>query len=63
MSLREPETGLVTAAVLTAANTPDADSIADLVDEEPPDAEIVADSAYASGAALETSMILVTPRW
>ena len=50
----EPETGLVTAAVLTAANTPDADSIADLVDEEPPDAEIVADSAYASGAALET---------
>ena len=50
----EPETGLVTAAVLTAANTPDADSIADLVAEEPPGAEIVADSAYASGAALET---------
>ena len=49
----EPET-LVTAAVLTAANTPDADSIADLVAEEPPGAEIVADSAYASGAALET---------
>ena len=45
----EPETGLVTAAVLTAANTPDADSIADLVAEEPPGAEIVADSAYASG--------------
>ena len=50
----EPETGLVTAAVLTAANTPDADSIADLVAEAPPGAEIVADSAYASGAALET---------
>ena len=50
----EPETGLVTAAVLTAANTPDADSIADLVADEPPEAEIVADSAYASGAALET---------
>ena len=50
----EPETGLVTAAVLTAANTPDADSIKDLVAEEPPGAEIVADSAYASGAALET---------
>ena len=50
----EPVTGLVTAAVLTAANTPDADSIKDLVAEEPPGAEIVADSAYASGAALET---------
>ncbi len=50
----EPETGLVTAAVLTAANTPDADSIADLVAEAPPEAEIVADSAYASGSALET---------
>ena len=50
----EPETGLVTAAVLTAANTPDADSIAGLVADQPPGAEIVADSAYASGAALET---------
>ena len=50
----EPETGLVTAVTLTAANTPDADSIADLVAEAPPGAEIVADSAYASGAALET---------
>ena len=50
----EPETGLVTAVALTAANTPDADSIKDLVAEEPPGAEIVADSAYASGAALET---------
>ena len=50
----EPETGLVTAATLTAANTPDADSIADLVADQPPGAEIVADSAYASGAALET---------
>ena len=50
----EPVTGLVTAAVLTAANTPDADSIAGLVADQPPGAEIVADSAYASGAALET---------
>ena len=50
----EPETGLVTGAVLTAANTPDADNIADLVADQPPGAEIVADSAYASGAALET---------
>ena len=32
----EPETGLVTAAVLTAANTPDADSIADIVADQPP---------------------------
>ena len=50
----EPETGLVTAAVLTAANTPDADNIGDLVADQPPGTEIVADSAYASGAALET---------
>ena len=32
----EPETGLVTAAVLTAANTPDADSIGDIVADQPP---------------------------
>ena len=44
----EPETGLVTAAVLTAANTTDADSIADLVADQPPGAEIVADSATKS---------------
>ena len=50
----EPETGLVTAAVLTAANTPDADSIGDIVADQPPEAEIVADSAYASGAGFET---------
>ena len=49
----EPVTGLVTAVSLTPANTPDADAIDELVAEEPP-TEIVADSAYASGAALET---------
>ena len=54
MSLPNPKTGLITAAVLTAANTPDADSIKDLVADQSPGAEIVADSAYASGAALET---------
>ena len=62
----EPETGLVTAAVLTAANTPDADSIGDIVADQPPEAEIVADSAYASGArpsGSKRSTILVTPRW
>ena len=50
----EPEAGLVIAAYLTAANTTDADSIAYLVADQSPGAAIVADSAYASGAALET---------
>ncbi len=50
----EPETGLVTETDLTAANSTDADSIADLVAEEPPETVILADSAYASGPALET---------
>ncbi len=50
----EPETGLVTATALTAANTTDAGSIADLIAEEPPETVILADSAYASGPALET---------
>ena len=50
----EPETGLVTAAHLTPANTPDADAVPELVAAEPPDTQIIADSAYASGATLET---------
>ncbi len=50
----EPETGLVTATALTAANSTDADSIADLIEEEPPETVILADSAYASAPALET---------
>ncbi len=50
----EPETGLVTATALTAANTTDAGSIADLIAEEPPETVILADSAYASGPALKT---------
>ena len=46
----EPETGLVTAAKITGANTPDADLVAD----QAPDSEVIADSAYGSGPALET---------
>ena len=50
----EPETGLVTAATLTPANTPDADAVPELVAAEAAGTEIVADSVYASGATLET---------
>ena len=50
----EPETGLVTAAKITGANTPDADLVADLVADQAPDSEVIADSAYGSGPALET---------
>ena len=50
----EPETGLVTEAELTAANTPDGDTAPALVAGEAAGAEIVADSAYASGPLLET---------
>ena len=50
----EPETGLVTAAKITPANIPDAEAVADLVADQAPDSEVIADSAYASGPALET---------
>ena len=50
----EPETGLITAVALTPANTPDAEPVAGLVAQEPPGTHIIADSAYASGSALET---------
>ena len=50
----EPETGLVTAVSLTPANTPDTDAAVELVAQEPPGTHIIADSAYASGSALET---------
>ncbi len=43
-----------TTAHLTPANTPDADAVPELVAAEPPDTQIIADSAYASGATLET---------
>jgi hypothetical protein len=45
----EPETGLVTSAVLTPANTSDAKTAVDLVAAEPEGLEILADSAYGSG--------------
>ena len=45
---------VITAVALTPANTPDADIGTDLVAEELPGTHIVADSAYASGSALET---------
>lgn len=48
----EPETGLVTAVKITPANTVDADAVADLVADQTPGSEVVADSAYASGPAL-----------
>ena len=50
----EPQTGLITAAVLTPANTPDAGIGTELVGEEPPGTHIIADSAYASGPTLAT---------
>ena len=50
----EPQTGLITAAVLTPANTPDAGIGTELVAGEPPGTHIIADSAYASGPTLAT---------
>ena len=50
----EPETGLVTEAGLTPANTPDSDPAPDLIAQEPVPVEIVADSAYGSGPLLKT---------
>jgi len=45
----EPETGLVTSAILTAANVSDAKTALDLVAPESEHLEILADSAYGSG--------------
>jgi len=45
----EPETGLVTAAVLTPASTSDAKTALTLLEEEAPGLEVLADSAYGSG--------------
>jgi IS5 family transposase len=45
----EPETGLVTAAALTPANTSDAKTGVQLLENEAPGLEILADSAYGSG--------------
>jgi IS5 family transposase len=46
----EPETGLITAAALTPANASDATTGAELLADEPPGLQILADSAYGSGA-------------
>jgi IS5 family transposase len=45
----EPETGLVTSALLTPANVSDAKTALDLVASEPDGLEVLADSAYGSG--------------
>ena len=45
----EPETGLVTSAILTPANVSDAKTALDLVAAEPAGLEVLADSAYGSG--------------
>ena len=45
----EPETGLITAAALTAANAADGPNGVALLDSEDPGLEVLADSAYGSG--------------
>ena len=45
----EPETGLVTSAIVTPANVSDAKTALDLVAAEPGGLEILGDSAYGSG--------------
>ena len=45
----EPETGLVTSAILTPANASDAKNAIGLVAAEPDPLEVLADSAYGSG--------------
>ena len=46
----EPETGLITAAALTAANAADGPNGVELLDGEDPGLLVLADSAYGSGA-------------
>lgn len=46
----EPETGLVTDAVLTPANTSDAEVAPELLEHEAAGTEVLGDSAYGSGA-------------
>ena len=45
----EPETGIVTAATLTAANAPDGPTGVELLVGEPAGLQVLADSAYGSG--------------
>lgn len=52
----EPETGLVTRAILTKANVPDGPTATDLIADEEPGLMVLGDTGYASGdtlAALE----------
>jgi IS5 family transposase len=48
----EPETGLITAARLTAANAPDGPTGVELLDGEAPGLQVLADGAYGSGETL-----------
>jgi IS5 family transposase len=48
----EPETGLITAAALTPANTPDGPSGVALLEGEEPGLQVLADGAYGSGETL-----------
>ncbi len=48
----EPETGLITAAALTPANTPDGPTGVELLEDEGPGLQILADGAYGSGETL-----------
>ena len=45
----EPDTGIVTSAKITPANTPDGPAGLALMDDEPEGLEVLADSAYGSG--------------
>ncbi len=45
----EPDTGLITASTVTAANTPDGDAAVELLADEDEPVEVLADSAYGSG--------------
>lgn len=49
----EPETGLITAATLTAGNTSDADAAAGLLADEDGERRVYGDSAYGTGALRE----------
>ena len=48
----EPETGIITACVLTAANASDAATGSGLLEAEEPGLQVLADGAYGSGDAL-----------
>jgi IS5 family transposase len=48
----EPETGLVTAAALTPANAPDGPTGIELLADEDPGLQVLADGAYGSGETL-----------